>query len=84
MLGTASTASDYRRPQDTLRMAINGNGTGGPEQGQRQAHAPEHDKEKACFQVPWRGVPGTPENGRLRPALGPSFRDCLLKTLLTE
>jgi hypothetical protein len=25
MLGTATTASDYKRPLDTLRMAINGN-----------------------------------------------------------
>jgi hypothetical protein len=28
MLGTATTASDYKRPLDTLRMAMNGNGAG--------------------------------------------------------
>jgi len=26
MLGTGSTASDYGRPKETLKMAINGNG----------------------------------------------------------
>src|SRR5438552_2599795 len=46
-----------QRLQTTARHAENGNkwqqSRVGRSNGSRQAHAPEHDKEKAFFQPPW-------------------------------
>src|SRR5438874_491796 len=63
-----------QRLQTTARHAENGNkwqqSRVGRSNGSRQAHAPEHDKEKAFFQPPWRGMPGPPRERQASPCAG--------------
>jgi hypothetical protein len=76
MLGTATTASDYKRPLDTLRMAINGNeaewaGAMAVAKPTRQSMT-----KKSMLPRPVEGrCPAPPGMAEFGPRWGPSFRD---------
>ncbi len=76
MLGTATTASDCKRPLDTLRMAINGNRAGWAG-AMAVAKPTRQSMTKKKHAPPPRGgeYPAPPETAGFAPRWGPSFRD---------